>query len=86
MGVALEQEVSKSWKDLEQHDRKSLHRQVSRNLDFDDTASEGSKEVRKLLLETGGRGSLLGSDRKLSNIIICSNTKSICPWWTWPSI
>lgn len=74
----MEQGVSKSWKDLEQHDRKSLNRLVEmwtlRKLPV-----KVLKEVRKLLLETEGRGSLLWSGKKLGKIIICSNTKSICP-------
>lgn len=57
MGVALKWGVSKSWKDLEQHGRKSLNRQVSRNLDFEDTASEGSKGSKEIF--TGNWGKMI---------------------------
>lgn len=51
----MEQGLSKSWKDLEQHNRKSLNRQVSRNVDFEETASEGSKGSKEIIIGNWGK-------------------------------
>lgn len=51
--------VSGSWKGSDKHNRENLnhHDQIlSRNMDTEDTALKGQKEVRNMLVETRGRG------------------------------
>lgn len=55
---------------FEEHNRESLNyyeQTVGRNLDFENTALKGS-EVRRMLLETGGRGILLCAGRNINEI------------------
>lgn len=70
MGVTLE--PVGGWKNFEEHDRESLNysdQTSNRNMDFEDTATEGQMQWWTMFLETGERESVLGSGCMFCNII-----------------